>query len=310
MRFTKMQGCGNDYIYVNNMKEALPQAGEAAKRFSDRHFGIGADGLVLIAPSKKADFLMSMYNADGSVGAMCGNGIRCLGKYVYEKGLTDKTSLRVETKAGVRKLRLMVEEGVVTSVKVNMGVPKLLAKDIPVVSCSEMTVAPWEVVLQRKLTVLGQEYELTCISMGNPHAVIFLPDKADGADSSVPDLMPGMFGGACGTDCKTELNRLPLERLGPAISSHPMFPDGVNVEFVRVADAGRLQMRVWERGSEETLSCGTGACAAAVAGFLTGRCQYPLIVEQPGGTLKIASDPATNEIWMEGPAVTVFEGEL
>ncbi len=291
MRFTKMQGCGNDYIYVNSMKEPISQAGEAAKRFSDRHFGIGADGLVLIAPSKKADFLMSMYNADGSVGAMCGNGIRCLGKYVYEKGLTDKTSLRVETKAGVRKLRLMVEEGVVTSVKVNMGVPKLLAKDIPAVSCLEMELDPWETILQRKLSVLGQEYELTCISMGNPHAVVFLPNQA-------------------GADCELALNRLPLERLGPAISSHPMFSDGANVEFVQTVGAGRLRMRVWERGSKETLSCGTGACAAAVAGYLTGRCRYPLAVEQPGGTLRITVDSATNEIWMEGPAVTVFEGEL
>lgn len=286
MRFTKMQGCGNDYIYVNCFEEQVEHASETAKRLSRRHFGIGGDGLVLICPSLKADFRMTMYNADGSLGAMCGNGIRCLGKYVYEKGLTDKTDLLVETNAGIRRLKLTLSQGKVKAVGVDMGIPKLLAEEIPVAAVSGVPISPREKVVGLPLKVLEHTYEVTCVSMGNPHAVVF--------------LKPG----------ESQVSELNLPVLGPAFERHPMFPDRVNVEFAEVVDPGQIRMRVWERGSGETFACGTGACAAAVAGSLTGRTADNVAVETIGGCLQIQFDAKTRRVWMEGPAVTVFEGEV
>lgn len=286
MRFTKMQGCGNDYIYVNCFEEQVEHASEMAKRLSHRHFGIGGDGLVLICPSLKADFRMTMYNADGSLGAMCGNGIRCLGKYVYEKGLTDKTDFLVETNAGIRRLKLTLSQEKVKAVGVDMGIPKLLAEEIPVAAVSGISISPREKVVGLPLKVLEHMYEVTCVSMGNPHAVVF--------------LKPG----------ESQVSELNLPVLGPAFERHPMFPDRVNVEFAEVVDRGHIRMRVWERGSGETFACGTGACAAAVAGSLTGRTADAVEVETIGGCLQIQFDAETRRVWMEGPAVTVFEGEV
>lgn len=284
MKFTKMQGCGNDYIYVNGFEEPVEHASEMAKRLSDRHFGIGADGLILIGPSQRADFSMSMYNADGSEGAMCGNGIRCLGKYVYEKGLTDQTRITVETGAGIRTLHLNVRRGAVDTVRVDMGSPRLCAREVPAVSVPGIEIDPQKPVMNRWIKALGQEYQVTCVSMGNPHAVVFLKDEEE----------------AC----------LDLEKAGPALECHPMFPDRANVEFIRCLDDAHIRMRVWERGSGETLACGTGACAAVVAGALTGRTKEAVLVELAGGQLEIFYDRAKDIVWMEGPAVAVFEGEL
>ncbi len=281
-----MQGCGNDYIYVNGFKEQIEDVAKMAQRLSHRRFGIGGDGLVLIGPSCQADFQMTMYNADGSLGAMCGNGIRCLGKYVYEKGLTNKTDLLVETKAGIKRLKLKLLQGKVISVGVDMGVPGLLADEIPVVAAPGVAISPREPVVGLPLKVLEHTYEVTCVSMGNPHGVIF--------------LTPG----------EGTLEALNLSVLGPAFEGHPIFPDRVNVEFAEVADPGHIRMRVWERGSQETFACGTGACAAAVAGSLTGRTADVVVVETIGGCLKIQLDAETRRVWMEGPAVTVFEGEV
>lgn len=284
MKFTKMQGCGNDYIYVNGFEEPMEHASEMAKRLSDRHFGIGADGLILIGPSQRADFSMSMYNADGSEGAMCGNGIRCLGKYVYEKGLTDQTRITVETGAGIRTLHLNVRRGAVDTVRVDMGSPRLYAREVPAVSVPGIEIDPQKPVMNRWIKALGQEYQVTCVSMGNPHVVVFLKDEEE----------------AC----------LDLEKAGPALECHPMFPDRANVEFIRCLDDAHIRMRVWERGSGETLACGTGACAAVVAGALTGRTKEAVLVELAGGQLEIFYDRAKDIVWMEGPAVAVFEGEL
>lgn len=281
-----MQGCGNDYIYVDCFQEQVEHASETAKRLSHRHFGIGGDGLVLISPSRKADFLMTMYNADGTLGAMCGNGIRCLGKYVYEKGLTDKTDLLVETRAGVKRLKLKLSQGKVETVGVDMGIPKLLAEDIPAVAVPGIPIHPKEKILGLPLEVLGNTYEVTCVSMGNPHAVVFLnPGELKGKECNLPVL-------------------------GPVFERHPMFPDRVNVEFAEVVDKSHIRMRVWERGSGETFACGTGACAAAVAGNITGRTADFVEVETTGGRLQIQFDTDTRRVWMEGPAVTVFEGEV
>ncbi|MCI8282794.1 MAG: diaminopimelate epimerase [Lachnospiraceae bacterium] len=286
MKFTKMQGCGNDYIYVNCFEEQVEYAGETAKRLSHRHFGIGGDGLILIGPSRTADFLMTMYNADGSLGAMCGNGIRCLGKYVYDKGLTDKTELLVETKAGVKRLKLKLSKGKVKTVGVDMGVPKLLAREIPAEAVPGISIDPEKRIQELPLEILGNTYQVTCVSMGNPHAVVF--------------LTPG----------EQQAEALNLWTLGPAFESHPMFPDRVNVEFAQVLDQGHIKMRVWERGTGETFACGTGACAAAVAGSLTGRTADSVVVETTGGSLLVWLEGEAPRVWMEGPAVTVFEGEV
>ncbi len=275
MRFTKMQGLGNDYVYVNCFKEKIDNPSELAKRISDRHFGVGSDGLIMINPSDKADFEMEMYNADGSRGEMCGNGIRCVAKYVYDYGLTDKTSISVETLGGIKYLDLTVQDGKVKLVKVNMGRPELAPSKVPVAAEGDRAV-------DEPIMVDGKEYRMTCVSMGNPHAAIFV-------------------------DC--DVRELPLEEIGPKFENHERFPNRVNTEFVRVLDRHTAEMRVWERGSGETLACGTGACAVAVACVLNGLTEDEVTVKLLGGDLQIKWDRENDIVYMTGPAEVVFDGE-
>ncbi len=275
MKFTKMHGIGNDYVYVNCFHETVGNPSEVAIKVSDRHFGIGSDGLILIKPSEKADFEMEMYNADGSQGAMCGNGIRCVAKYVYDYGLTDKTSISVDTKSGVKYLELTVEEGKVREVRVNMGSPELQTEKIPMIY-------PMDKVISQPLNVHEQIYEVTAVSMGNPHAVVYLDD----------------------------VKNLKIEEAGPYFEKHRAFPESVNTEFVRVIDRNTVEMRVWERGSGETLACGTGACAVTVASVLNGYTEEEVTVKLLGGDLKIFWDREKNLVYMTGPAAVVFDGEI
>ena len=275
MKFTNMQGLGNDYVYVNCMEQMVEDAAETARRVSDRHFGIGSDGLILICPSDKADFEMRMYNADGSRGEMCGNGIRCVGKYVYDYGLTDKTSLSVETLGGIKHLFLEVEDGKVSLVKVDMGPAILEPEKIPVT-------AEGSRVVDEPLQVDGKTFRMTCVSMGNPHAVIYV-DDVQGMD---------------------------LEKTGPSFENHERFPNRINTEFAHVLDRNTVEMRVWERGSGETLACGTGACAVAVASILNGYTEDQVTVGLLGGDLKIEWDREANKVYMTGPAEVVFDGEI
>ena len=275
MKFTKMHGIGNDYVYVNCFKEEVPDPSQTAIKVSDRHFGIGSDGLILIKPSDVADGKMEMYNADGSQGAMCGNGIRCVAKYMYDYGLTDKTSISVETKSGIKYLDLTVENGKVSTVKVNMGAPILKATDIPVLCDTEQMV-------DQPVTVDGKEWKITCVSMGNPHAITYIED----------------------------VKNLDIEKIGPKFENHPIFPDRVNTEFVKVIDRKTVEMRVWERGSGETLACGTGACATAVACILNGLTEDEVTVKLLGGDLTIFWDRKENLVYMTGSATTVFDGEI
>lgn len=275
MKFTKMQGIGNDYVYVNCLQETIENPSELAKKISDRHYGVGSDGLIMINPSDKADFEMEMYNADGSRGEMCGNGIRCVAKYVYDYGLTDKTSISVETLAGIKYLDLTVEDGKVVLVKVDMGRPMFRPEEVPVVSEKEA-------VIDEPITVDGQEYRMTCISMGNPHAVVFIDE---------------------------DVKEFPLETVGVKFENHERFPKRVNTEFVNVIDRHTAQMRVWERGSGETLACGTGACAVAVACALNGLTEDEVTVKLLGGDLHIKWDREKDTVYMTGPAEVVFDGE-
>ena len=275
MKFTKMQGIGNDYVYVNCLQETIENPSELAKKISDRHYGVGSDGLIMINPSDKADFEMEMYNADGSRGEMCGNGIRCVAKYVYDYGLTDKTSISVETLAGIKYLDLTVEDGKVVLVKVDMGKPMLRPEEVPVVSEKEE-------VIDEPITVDGQEYRMTCVSMGNPHAVVFIDQ---------------------------DVKEFPLETVGVKFENHERFPKRVNTEFVNVLDRHTAQMRVWERGSGETLACGTGACAVAVACALNGLTEDEVTVKLLGGDLQIKWGREKNTVYMTGPAEVVFDGE-
>ena len=275
MKFTKMQGIGNDYVYVNCLQETIENPSELAKKISDRHYGVGSDGLIMINPSDKADFEMEMYNADGSRGEMCGNGIRCVAKYVYDYGLTDKTSISVETLAGIKYLDLTVEDGKVVLVKVDMGKPMLRPEEVPVVSEKEE-------VIDEPITVDGQEYRMTCVSMGNPHAVVFIDQ---------------------------DVKEFPLETVGVKFENHERFPKRVNTEFVNVLDRHTAQMRVWERGSGATLACGTGACAVAVACALNGLTEDEVTVKLLGGDLQIKWDREKNTVYMTGPAEVVFDGE-
>ena len=275
MKFTKMQGIGNDYVYVNCLQETIENPSELAKKISDRHYGVGSDGLIMINPSDKADFEMEMYNADGSRGEMCGNGIRCVAKYVYDYGLTDKTSISVETLAGIKYLDLTVEDVKVVLVKVDMGKPMLRPEEVPVVSEKEE-------VIDEPITVDGQEYRMTCVSMGNPHAVVFIDQ---------------------------DVKEFPLETVGVKFENHERFPKRVNTEFVNVLDRHTAQMRVWERGSGETLACGTGACAVAVACALNGLTEDEVTVKLLGGDLQIKWDREKNTVYMTGPAEVVFDGE-
>lgn len=276
MKFTKMHGCGNDYVYVNCFEEKIENPHAAAKFVSDRHFGIGSDGMICIHPSDKADFRMAMYNSDGSEGAMCGNGVRCIAKYVYDYGLTDKTRITIETKGGIKELDLTVEDGKVTWVNVDMDAPVLDAEKIPVNYDEEKQ------VIDKPVIVDGREYRITCISMGNPHGVVFV--------DSVDDLE--------------------IERLGPMFENHPMFPDRVNTEFIEVIDDHTVKMRVWERGSGETLACGTGACASAYACYINKKTGKNVLVHLLGGDLQIKYDEEKHTIFMKGPATKVFDGEI
>ena len=273
-----MHGCGNDYVYVNCLTETVEHPEEVARFVSDRHFGIGSDGLILIRPSKVADFEMAMYNADGSRGEMCGNGIRCVGKYVYDYGLTDQTTVRIETLAGIKTLELTVADGKVQQVRVNMGAPILEATEIP-------AVFPASPIVSEPLTVGDQTYAVTCVSMGNPHCVAFMDE---------------------------DVRTLDLEKIGPGFEHHAAFPKRVNTEFVNVLDETHLRMRVWERGSGETLACGTGTCATVVAAVLCGHvpADTEIEVELLGGTLRILWDRESNLVYMTGPATVVYEGEI
>ena len=275
MKFTKMQGIGYDYVYVNCLQETVENPSELAKKISDRHYGVGSDGLIMINPSDKADFEMEMYNADGYRREMCGNWIRCESKYVYDYGLTDKTSISVETLAGIKYLDLTVEDGKVVLVKVDMGKPMLRPEEVPVVSEKEE-------VIDEPITVDGQEYRMTCVSMGNPHAVVFIDQ---------------------------DVKEFPLETVRVKFENHERFPKRVNTEFVNVLDRHTAQMRVWERGSGETLACGTGACAVAVACALNGLTEDEVTVKLLGGDLQIKWDREKNTVYMTGPAEVVFDGE-
>lgn len=277
MRFTKMHGCGNDYVYFDCTKTDLPDESAAAIALSDRHFGIGGDGIILIKKGKIADFEMVMYNADGSRGAMCGNGIRCVAKYVFDNGLTDKTSISIESMGAVKYIDITVKDGKAVSARVDMGAPVLNAEKIPVLSDKDR-------VINEKITVDGKEYKMTCVSMGNPHAVVFIDDS------------PKAF---------------PLEKVGPLFENNPVFPDRTNTEFIKVIDRKNLEMRVWERGSGETLACGTGACASAVAAIVNGLADNEVCVHLLGGDLNISWSGNENEsVFMTGPATMVFTGEI
>lgn len=278
MKFTKMQGLGNDYVYVNCFKETIEDPSAVAKFVSNRNFGIGSDGLILICPSETADFQMIMYNADGSRGEMCGNGIRCVAKYVYDYGLTDKTRISVETLGGIKYLDLTVEDGKVCLVKVDMGEPHLAPEEIPI-AMENKDVGK---VIDEEIDVDGRKYRMTGVSMGNPHTVVYMDD----------------------------LKELEIEKIGPKFENHPRFPQRINTEFAHVLDEHTVEMRVWERGSGETLACGTGACAVAVASILNGLTKRKVTVELLGGDLIIEWEEDTGHVFMTGPAEVVFDGEI
>ncbi len=275
MKFTKMQGCGNDYVYVNCLREKVDNPPELAIAVSDRHFGIGSDGLILIKASDKADFMMDMYNADGSSSAMCGNGIRCVAKYVYDYGLTKEKNISIETGAGIKYLTLAVEDGKVAEVTVDMGHPITRPALIPVKGEEERIIA-------KPIKAGGEEYKVTCVSMGNPHAVVFVEDT----------------------------KKVEIEKTGPLFEHHEWFPERTNTEFIHVVDRNNIEMRVWERGSGETLACGTGACASVYACILNGFTEDEVKVKLLGGELTVRYDREKDLIFMTGPAVTVFDGEL
>ena len=274
MKITKMQGLGNDYIYINCLEEKVGDPAALARRISDRHFGVGSDGLVLILPCTEADFRMRMFNADGSEAEMCGNASRCVGKYLYDNGLTDREEIRLMTGAGLKVLQLTVRNGKTERVRVDMGAPILEAASIPVD-------LPGNRIVGAPIEAGGRQYSMTCVSMGNPHAVIFV-DDADWFD---------------------------VHGVGAQIEVHPLFPRRTNVEFVTVKDRTHLRMRVWERGSGETLACGTGACATLAAGVLNGLCERKAVLELNGGPLTVEWDAVTDHIFQEGPAEFVFTGE-
>ncbi len=275
MKFTKMHGCGNDYIYVNCFEETVSEPGKTSIRLSDRHFGIGGDGLVLISPSDTADFDMDMYNADGSRSGMCGNAIRCVGKYVRDRGLTDKDVITVSTQTGVKTLWLDVHDGAVRSVRVCMGAPDFRPEAVPVRGGGET-------FLQQEIEVLGEQWTVSAVSVGNPHVVTYVDDPY----------------------------ALDFERIGPAFENHEVFPDRANAEFVQIIDRKTLNMRVWERGSGETFACGTGASAVLAVTARLGLCDNEADVRLRGGTLHIEWDRETDLIYMTGPAEFVFDGEV
>ncbi len=281
LKFTKMHGCGNDYVYVNGFSQHIDADNkpELVRRLSDRHFGIGGDGVIFINPGKKAAFEMEMYNADGTRAQMCGNGIRCVAKYVYDYGLTDKTSITVESFGAVKYLDLTLgTDGTVSTVRVNMGAPILTASEVPVLSDNEQ-------VVDEEITVNGQTYRMTCVSMGNPHAVVFVDDIDD-------------------------MKKFEIEKIGPYFENHERFPERINTEFVKVIDKNTVQMRVWERGTGETLACGTGCCATTAACVLNGRTDTKVNVKVLGGEILCEWDREENLVYMTGAAATVFEGSV
>ena len=276
MQFTKMHGLGNDYVYINCFEEKVENPSELARFVSDRHFGVGSDGLVLILPSEKADFRMRMFNADGSEAEMCGDAIRCVGKYVYDNKLTGKKTITVETLAGVKILELFTgKDQKVNLVRVDMGEPILNPRDIPVDSGMER-------FINEPVEIMGEEYHVTCVSMGNPHAVTYVGN----------------------------VKEFPLERIGPLMENHPLFPRRINAEFVEIVSRTHLKMRVWERGAGETMACGTGACAVLVASCLNGLSERKATVELLGGNLTIEWNEENNRVYKTGPAVSVFKGFL
>lgn len=275
--FTKMHGCGNDYIYINGADHTIENKKELAIRLSDRHFGIGGDGIIFINPSEQADFEMEMYNADGSRAEMCGNGIRSVAKYVYDKGLTEKKELQIESAGSIKTIWLTTKEDKVTAVQVNMGRPIFLPEQIPVLTDEKK-----EVILEELIEVEGKQFHYTAVSMGNPHAVIQVEDPMS----------------------------VEIEKLGPMIEHHRNFPKRINTEFIKVEDRQNITMRVWERGSGETLACGTGACAVAAACILNGLTENKVTVKLLGGSLLIEWDRDQDQIYMTGPAETVFEGTI
>ena len=290
MKFTKMQGCGNDYVYVNGFTEKLSpeEKPEIVRSLSDRHFGIGGDGVIFINPAEEADFEMEMYNADGSRSEMCGNGIRCVAKYVYDKGLTDKKDITIVSAGKIKYLKLTVEgktatdRGQVTLVQVNMGNPILAPAEVPVTVEATQETADGPAVVNAPIMVDNTEYHMTCVSMGNPHAIVFMNGVKD----------------------------LDIEKIGPKFENHPMFPDRVNTEFIELVDDKTIKMRVWERGAGETLACGTGACASAYASYLNKKTGKKVLVHLLGGDLQIEYDEEKDTIFMTGPATTVFDGEI
>lgn len=275
MIFTKMHGLGNDYVCINCFRERVEDPPGFARALCDRHYGIGADGLILICPSKVSDFKMEIYNSDGSVAGMCGNGIRCLGKYVYDYGLTGKETLSIETKSGIRNMHLQIRDGKACGAMVDMGVPRLNAHSIPILSEKDL-------VINDPIEVQEKNYRMTGISMGNPHAVIF----------------------------SEEINGIPLEETGRELEFHPRFPERANIEFCHVTARNRMEVRVWERGVGETLACGTGACAAVVASVLNDLTDEEVIVKLLGGELSVRWERKVNHVFLEGPAVKVFDGVL
>lgn len=274
MKFVKMQGLGNDYIYVDCMKEKIDDPAEVSRKISDRHFGVGSDGLILVGKSNIADYTMNIYNADGSQAEMCGNGIRCVGKFLHDEGYVTGDSVDIETLAGVKHLDLIIENGICTGASVDMGEPILAPAKVPVIFDGDKMV-------NEDVIVKGKTYKVTAVSMGNPHAIIFQDEKVEDMD---------------------------LESIGPFFESHEIFPARTNTEFVNVIDRKTLRMRVWERGSAETMACGTGASAVAVAGILNGLCERKVTVKLNGGDLKITWRD-DNHVIMEGPAVRVCTGE-
>jgi len=275
MKFTKMQGIGNDYVYFNCFEEKVEDPSSLSIRLSDRHFGIGSDGIILIEPSSKADCRMDIYNADGSQAMMCGNGIRCVGKYVYDRGLVKKDVLKIDTMSGIKTLRLNIHSGEVISVTVDMGIPYFRASEIPALFSKDQ-------IIDEPIIVDSVEYRINCISMGNPHCVIFVKD----------------------------VNQIDIEKIGPKLECNKIFPNRSNIEFIQIMNEKEITMRVWERGSGETWACGTGACAAAVACAVNKKTERQVKVHLKGGDLEIHWDEKTNSIFMKGPAEFVFDGTV
>jgi diaminopimelate epimerase len=276
IEFTKMQGCGNDYVYINGFTQKIDsdKKKDAVIKLSDRHFGIGSDGVIFINPSDIADFEMEMYNADGSRAEMCGNGIRCVAKYVYDHHMTDRKEITIESFGKIKKINITEKDGKAVLIRVDMGEPILKAEEVPVKSDKEQ-------VINEPIEADGKEYKITCVSMGNPHAVIFIdPDETD------------------------------IDHIGPMIENHPSFPNRTNTEFVRVTDRDNVYMRVWERGTGETLACGTGCCATGVACILNGLTDRKLTVHVLGGEVDVEWNEKDNHVYMTGPAETVFEGYI